>query len=1014
MSYCVNHRYLCIWLCTCGWFFLQGPQLQAAQRQASALPENLARKAQISADSEHSGDYQAKYVADGYIPAASGNDDKGRAWCVNGSTHGNQSQIRFEWSQPVTIAEIVYYGRTAWQMRECWKGYEVSSTSSEEPLIRGKFDMAHGPQRIVFRQPIRTQNLLVRFISSYGGSNPGASEIEIYPSKLTAKAFRQLETKAHVLSRDMHGVDQVNCEKLYQLIQECRKEHGALYSQYEHHLSNLERLQRLYKTIEDSVPVRDIQELNVVEKKLSHLQRAVLLFDVNKLLAIRRHEIEASHVYTYHYEGFKPGGGLYAFDVHNPEKEPVELVSSPTGQILDCDLSYDGKVVLFSWRKRKDQGYHIWTIRADGTQLKQITDGRWHDYNGCWLPDGGIAFLSSRSPQFAYCWHAPVGVVYRMNADGTNVRKVSANYLNDFTPYALHDGRIIYSRWEYVDKPAIPIQSLWTINPDGTNLSMYFGNGVISPGTFMEPRQIPGTSKIICTMTGHNGPTRGAIGVIDRSKGVNAQASIQNITPDVHIPPVGEGNGNTPEPKPYSCPLPLDNERFLVSARGPVLVRTICGDCQSSVLPAPDNGMQYFCAQPVRPRFRPPVVPSRLDRASKDQDYAYLYLQDVYKGLEPHVKRGQIKRIRVVQEMSKSVRIDPSLRAFGFQFPVISCGATYAGKMVLGEVAVEPDGSAYFRVPARVPIYFMVLDEKGRALQRMRSFTHLMPGETQGCIGCHEPRRQTPPVRRGPVYGMSPKDLEKPEWGVLGFDYSRIVQPILDKHCAECHNPVDSPGGLDLTAGKTDYFNVSYDVLARDNQGPKGSPYVNWIPTYNGQEQNILEVTPLAWGSPQSKLAEVVLSGHPDSDGKPRFQLDEKSRRRILAWIDLNVPYYGTSETAYPDNIGCRRICPEDLDNVLAEVAKRRCSQCHQDGKIPRRVWTRITEPELNNFLLAPLAKSAGGAEKCKKVIFADTSDRDYQAILKTFRPVMKTLKQTPRMDMPAGRPAPNVSRVCQ
>jgi len=289
-----------------------------------------------------------------------------------------------------------------------------------------------------------------------------------------------------------------------------------------------------------------------------------------------------------------------------------------------------------------------------------------------------------------------------------------------------------------------------------------------------------------------------------------------------------------------------------------------------------------------------------------------------------------------------------------------------------------------------------------------------MPGETQGCVGCHEPRHQSPAAQRGIRAAMLPKDLEEPEWGIAGFDYSRIVQPILDEHCARCHNPVDAPKGIDLTGGKTDFFNVSYDVLARDNQGRKGSPYISWIPTYNGHEENILQVAPMAWGSPQSKLAEVVLSGHPDDEGKPRIQLDDKSRRRILAWIDLNVPYYGTSETAYPENIGCRRIYPENLDKVLAEVGKRRCSQCHENGKVPRRLWTRVTEPQFNDFLLAPLARSAGGNEKCKTAVFADTSDGDYQAILATFGPITEMLKQTPRMDMPAGRPAPDVCRDCQ
>jgi hypothetical protein len=261
---------------------------------------------------------------------------------------------------------------------------------------------------------------------------------------------------------------------------------------------------------------------------------------------------------------------------------------------------------------------------------------------------------------------------------------------------------------------------------------------------------------------------------------------------------------------------------------------------------------------------------------------------------------------------------------------------------------------------------------------------------------------------------MLPTDLEEPEWGITGFDYSRIVQPVLDEHCAGCHNAIDPPKGIDLTGGKTDYFNVSYDVLARDNQGRKGSPYISWIPTYNGHEQNILEVSPMAWGSPQSKLAEVVLSGHPDENGQPRIQLDDKSRRRILAWIDLNVPYYGSSETAYPENVGCRRIYPENLDRVLSDVGKRRCGQCHDKGEIPRRVWTRVTEPELNNFLLAPLAKAAGGSEKCRTAVFADAADPDYQAILATFETTTAMLKQTPRMDMPGGRPAPDVCRDCQ
>lgn len=975
---------------------------------ATALPENLAPKARLTANSEHNQQYLAKFIADGRIPEAGGKQDLGLAWCVNGKTHGQGAEIRFQWDQPVTIAEIVYYGRTAWFLEECWKDYELFIDDATVPFLKGRFNMAHGPQRIQFTSPVPAGKITLRFTSSYGGPNPGASEIQVFSTHPSDKAL------ARLVDPTGPPVDQVEPERLRELIGGLAKIHGPKYAQAREHL---ERLNRLAHRAD-----RD----DAAEAEFAQLQREALLFDVDRLVVVKRYEIDSSHVYTYHNEGFRAGGGLYAVSLTHPGKGAAagktslafkELLPTPNGEILDCDLSYDGQVVLFSWREKETEGYHLWTIRVDGTELTQLTRGEWHDYNGCWLPDGGIAFVSTRSPQFAYCWNSPVGVVHRMDADGTNVRRLSANYLNDFTPYPLENGRLIYSRWEYVDKPAIPIQSLWTLNPDGTGLAGYYGNRVISPGTFMEPRSVPGTDMIICTMTGHNGSARGAIGLIDRRHGVNAQASIVNLTPDVPVPAVDKGDGNFWGAKPYSNPHPLDTLRFLVSAHGPVLVRSFDGTCQSELLPRPEQGLQYVCAQPVRPRFRPPVISPQFDET--ETKVARLYVQNIYDGLEPAVKRGEIKRIRVVRELPKTVRINPDKRAFGFQFPVISAGATYAGKQVLGEVEVEPDGSAYFEVPAGIPIYLMVLDAEGRAVQRMRSFTHLMPGEVQGCVGCHEPRDQVARSRLSPAaMGQSAKPLTPPEWGTNGFAYAEIVQPVLDRYCAECHAGPAPKGSVDLAGDKTDYFNVSYETLARgrrqSGEAQWDNPYVNWIPSYNGFETNILYVDPKTWGSPKSKLASLVIANHPDHAGKPRYQMDEASRRRILAWIDLNVPYYGSSETTHPDNAGSRRIYPAELDKTLAEVAARRCAQCHKEGKIPRPFWTRITNPHLNGFLLAPLAKSAGGTGVCGQAVFASATDPDYLAILKTFEPVLAALQQTPRIDMPGGAACLTVNRSCK
>ncbi len=740
-----------------------------------------------------------------------------------------------------------------------------------------------------------------------------------------------------------------------------------------------------------------------------------------RILLIRRHELNPTHVYTYHVEGFKAGGGLCVYTPGAPDGLQ-ELVASPQGQILDCDLSYDGREILFSWRRAQREGYHIFTIHTDGTQLHQLTAGPQHDYNACWLPDGGIAFLSTRSLRFAYCWISPVGILHRMDRDGSNVRRLSANIVNDFTPSVLNDGRIIYSRWEYVDKPAIPIQSLWTIHPDGTALRGFFGNRVLSPATFMEARSLPNSTKVICTLTSHNGPARGAVGIIDICHGDNAQAGIQNLTPEINIGKVDKGDGNNIR-GPYENPYPLDENRFLVSQRGTVIVRNYEGTQQAKII-GPREGIGFYSPQPLRPRPRPPVLASQADSTSQAKpvdsvpdgvEWAAVMLQDVYQGLEPHVKRGEVKEICVVEEMQKNVRTDVAHRAFGFQFPVISCGATYAGKKVWGYATVAPDGSAFFRVPAGAPIYFMAIDAQGRAVQRMRTFTHLMPGEVQGCVGCHESRQRV--VIPARVASRLPETLRPPEWGQgIGFDYSTLVQPVLDRHCTQCHSGPTPAAKVDLCGDKTDFFNVSYEFLARgrrrSGEAEWDSPYVSWIPTYNGMEQNILEITPKAWGSPRSRLAELLLNGHPGADGKSRLQMSPPEIRRLLTWMDLNVPYYGTSETAYPERKGCCQIYPADLDQTLLEIGKSRCAECHKDGKIPRQFWTRISNPQMNNFMLAPLARSAGGSGICGQPVFASTDDPDYQAILKTFQAVNDMLHERPRLDMPGGKPA-LVDRSC-
>ncbi len=645
--------------------------------------------------------------------------------------------------------------------------------------------------------------------------------------------------------------------------------------------------------------------------------------DFREILLVRRHAIHSSHVYTYHEEDNKPGGGLYIFDLESENLR--EIVASDEGLILDAHLHYDGKTILFSWKKDMDGFFQLYTIDTHGENLKQITHHSSNNFNACWLPNDEIVFLSDRKPAYAYCWRTTTPILFRCKADGSHQTRISANYLNDFTPSVMEDGRILYSRWEYVDRPAIPIQSLWSINPDGTNLSGVFGNRVLSPATFMDARVIPGTAgKILCVMTAHNRHCHGAIGIVDPNVGGNAQEAITNLTPEVDIGKVDQGDGNHIV-GPYVNPFPIDDKQYLVSKDGNIQLRNYQDTLARTLVVAPkDNGLGYFSPQPVRERKRERLISSTLPEGmdfsrESDGEWAEIQMMDVYNGLPENIERGSIKKLAIVQEIEKPLSIDPGLRAFGFQFPVVSAGATYAPKKVWGLAKVESDGSARFMVPARKPVYFLPLDENGMAVQRMRTFTHFMPGEKQGCVGCHADRNYVVDNNRSFPLAMAreAEELEIPEWSLNGFSYARQVQPILNKHCVQCHDRKKPAGGLELTGDKTDFFNVSYENLVRrgtpaedfimgGTQEPFNSKYTSWIPTYNGQEANILRIEPGEWGAKASLLAGIIESSHPGPKGKARIDLSETEKLIVYMWMDLNVPYYRNSHSNYQSNRGCR------------------------------------------------------------------------------------------------------------
>lgn len=442
------------------------------------------------------------------------------------------------------------------------------------------------------------------------------------------------------------------------------------------------------------------------------------------------------------------------------------------------------------------------------------------------------------------------------------------------------------------------------MEPDGSMMRGYYGNRVLSPKSFLDAQTIPGTNRVLCTMSGHLGWLNGALGTIDPALGDNAQAALTSLTPECNTGSVDQYRTDSDFLGLYETPYPLDGEHYLFSHDGTVMLRDFAGKEEWQILSWHD-GKGFYSARPLRPRPKPPVRHSVL--APHSENWASVIVQDVYEGLLPHVKRGQVKQICVVQELPKAGHQDKFRQKHldTHQFTIISGHGTFAAKKVCGYADVEEDGSAYFKVPADVPIYFMAIDAQGRTVQRMRTWTQFRSGENQSCIGCHESRLAAPnPSRRPAALAGGLQDLKPPEWGLDGFSYPRIIQPIWNRYCLSCHDGTKEPKDLDLRDTKTAYFSKSYDLLApsawalnpgeyRNKHGR--DPYVNWVPTTSYVSENhVRSIEPNNWGSPNSRLVEIILSGHPDINEKKRFEMDEISRRRIFAWIDLNVPFYGS------------------------------------------------------------------------------------------------------------------------
>ncbi len=607
--------------------------------------------------------------------------------------------------------------------------------------------------------------------------------------------------------------------------------------------------------------------------------------------------------YFYDY-GDVAGGGVFVLERPGVSFEVRDLVAGrlPRGNYTTLALGYDARTLYFAFAERAPRKpdfystdrrcFQLYAIEADGSGLRRLTDGPNDDFDPCPLPDGALAFMSTRRGGFGRChgvWEPlPAYTLQRMNPDGSDVKTLSWHETNEWHPFVLHDGRIVYTRWDYVDRSAANFHGLWASNPDGSNPVSLFGNYTTRINACFQPRAIPGSQRIVFVAGAHHADVGGSLVIVDPQRaaldpetGEDRLEDIEVLTPEVCF---AEAAG---WPKSYfHSPWPLSEDGFLVAFSHEPLPGMSSGESRDTrtglyyldragnlelLYRDPEASSMYPI--PLAPRPAPPACASTLDPTLGDE--GEFLLTDVRLSLRPMPANRPVRQLRVFQVL-------PKTHTHVANQPRIGHANAESARLLLGTVAVESDGSAYFRAPARKPLYFQAVDAAGRAIQSMRSATYLQPGERRGCVGCHEPRRNTPITRPTLASTRAPSHIEPGPDGSRPLSYPRLVQPVLDRHCVRCH---DGSTGADasaliLTGDPEPPFTRSYQNLR---------PFLRWF-EWGGASIAEASTHPGRIGADASPLTRIL----EDPTHRAKAALPDEDRRRLYLWLDANAPFYGT------------------------------------------------------------------------------------------------------------------------
>jgi formylglycine-generating enzyme required for sulfatase activity len=552
-----------------------------------------------------------------------------------------------------------------------------------------------------------------------------------------------------------------------------------------------------------------------------------------------------------------------------------------SASIADLRLHWNGDRVMFT-SLMPDRRWNVFEVKLDGTGFQAMVENEETElefFDGTYLPDGRVIVNSNIGYHGVPCVNGgdPVGNMVLYDAKNNTLRRLTFDQDANWNPTIMHNGRVMYTRWEYTDLTHYYSRIIMHMNPDGTENKALWGSGSMFPNSTFDVQPLPGhPAAFVGIISGHHGVARsGRLLLFDPMKARKGVAGVMQEIPHRNRPvyPLVKDHLVDDVWPQFIKPMPLDDKYFLVAAKlspndlwGIYLVDIF--DNVTCLIKQEGEG--FISPILVRKVVTPPVIPDRVRLNDKE---ATVFIQDIYEGEGlPGVPRGTVKELRVHAYEYAYVHSPSDHTAQGIQ-------SGWDIKRLLGTVPVEEDGSAIFKIPANTPVSIQPLDESGAAIQWMRSWFTAMPGEFVSCVGCHEDQNQIAMPKRVIASLKKPHDLKKPEGGVRSFTYDLEVQPVLDRACIACHTGEGRT--FDLRGGTKDRrgFGTSYLNL---------HPYVR----RQGPEAGIQVLYPYEYHANTSELVRMLKLGHYG------VELTDNEWRALYNWIDYNAPDKGTFEAS--------------------------------------------------------------------------------------------------------------------